>query len=59
MDEKAYNRMICIQRYKNKKRIWNKKIQYKCRKEIADGRLRFKGRFISKNDQNDMFQLVN
>jgi len=34
---------------KRKKRTWNKKISYDCRKRVADSRLRVKGRFITKN----------
>ena len=37
-----------IEKYKNKKRNWKKKISYDCRKKVADARLRIKGRFISK-----------
>jgi hypothetical protein len=33
---------------KKKKRIYTKKIMYGCRKNIADGRIRHKGRFINK-----------
>ncbi len=40
-----------IEKYleKRKKRTWNKKISYDCRKRVADSRLRVKGRFITKN----------
>lgn len=43
-----YERTLKIEKYKNKKRIWAKKISYDCRKRVADTRLRVKGRFISK-----------
>jgi hypothetical protein len=38
-----------LNRYRRKKlsRNWTKKINYICRKEVADSRLRIKGRFIT------------
>lgn len=43
-----------MERYlkKRKNRNWNKKISYKCRKEVADSRLRVKGRFITRQQAN-------
>lgn len=43
-------RQAKIARYleKRKRRTWGKRISYDCRKRVADGRLRFKGRFIAK-----------
>ena len=32
---------------KKKKRDWKKKVNYDCRKKVADGRLRFKGKFVT------------
>lgn len=34
---------------KRKQRSWNKKISYDCRKRVADGRLRIRGRFVTKS----------
>lgn len=38
---------------KRQRRNWGKRISYDCRKRVADGRLRFKGRFIAKPSQSD------
>ena len=34
---------------KRKKRTWQKKIYYDCRKRVADNRLRIKGRFVTRS----------
>jgi len=34
--------------YYRKKRIWKKKINYDCRKKVADNRLRIKGKFVTR-----------
>jgi hypothetical protein len=33
---------------KRKRRNWNRKVYYDCRKKVADSRLRIKGRFITR-----------
>lgn len=33
---------------KKSRRTWNKKINYDCRKKVADNRLRVKGKFVTK-----------
>ena len=45
-----------VKKFKEKKqrRIWTKKIFYDCRKQVADKRLRIKGRFIRKEDQKKL-----
>lgn len=32
---------------KKRRRVWRKKVNYDCRKKVADGRLRIKGKFVT------------
>jgi hypothetical protein len=34
---------------KRARRVWNKKIRYNCRKNLADRRMRIKGRFVKRS----------
>ena len=36
---------------KRKQRVWTKKVKYDVRKNFADSRLRVKGRFVKKEDE--------
>lgn len=39
---------------KKKKRDWKKKVNYDCRKKVADGRLRIKGKFVTYDQACEM-----
>jgi hypothetical protein len=40
--------------FKRSARNWGKKISYICRKQVADSRLRVKGRFITRLQANEL-----
>lgn len=45
-----------IERYRAKRtsRVWKKRISYSCRKRVADKRIRIKGRFVSKEEAQNI-----
>lgn len=49
-------RAAIIARFNEKRshRNWNKKIRYNCRKSLADRRLRVKGRFVKRSEQEQL-----
>ena len=51
-------RRIKIEKYieKRKRRTWNKRVNYDCRKKVADNRLRIKGRFVTKEQAFAMME---
>lgn len=50
------SRRMLIERFNEKKkhRVWTKKVKYDVRKNFADSRLRVKGRFVKKEDEEIM-----
>mmetsp|Transcript_1905 Transcript_1905/g.4604 ORF Transcript_1905/g.4604 Transcript_1905/m.4604 type:complete len:510 (+) Transcript_1905:184-1713(+) len=48
-------RAAIIQKFneKRRRRVWNKKIRYNCRKSLADKRMRVKGRFVKRAEQTE------
>ena len=53
-------RRIKIEKYleKRKRRSWNKRVNYDCRKKVADNRLRIKGRFVTKDQAFSMLEAL-
>lgn len=43
---------------KRKHRVWTKKVKYDVRKNFADSRLRVKGRFVRKEDEELLRELL-
>ena len=54
----ARKRRIARFHAKRKRRVWKKSVQYDVRKNFADTRLRVKGRFVKKEDEVLLKELV-
>ena len=54
------SRTVRIQNYLNKRhhRVWTKSVKYDVRKNFADSRLRVKGRFVKKEEESLMRELM-
>lgn len=56
----AVSLAVPARRYLEKrgKRVWTKKVKYDVRKNFADSRLRVKGRFVKKEDEALLRELI-
>jgi hypothetical protein len=54
------SRKVRLERFKQKRnhRVWTKKVKYGVRKNFADSRMRVKGRFVKKQDELLMRDLI-
>ena len=43
---------------KRQRRVWSKKVDYDVRKSFANSRLRVKGRFVKKEDEEMLIKLM-
>ena len=43
---------------KKKGRVWRKKVNYNCRKQVADKRLRIKGKFVTQEQALEQLGLM-
>ena len=53
-----YFYFLCRFIEKRKRRVWTKKVKYDVRKNFADSRLRVKGRFVKKEDEELLRELI-
>jgi hypothetical protein len=51
-------RKVMLYREKRKRRVFSKRINYQCRKRVADQRIRVQGRFVAKKDAIDLIKQI-